>query len=267
MSTSGSRGETVRVALDDRWGSPATFGGALAAALVRSDTAAGASGWVPTEVHASFHRVVPPGELDARHEVLRDGRRRRTTLIRGFLDSRPTTTVMVGWTRADELDVVPASVPRGLPPTGPADPRSLSGELDWRCARPWPARSGGTLESWIRPLSDEWGDPTSSALHPAWYLVAGDVLAPAIVNPGESLRIATVTLQLTVARLSAPGWIGQSLRAERLGDRATSILELRTARGVLLASLQQSALLAPAEPGDMPVSATAFGWGGPVPVT
>jgi hypothetical protein len=254
--------------LDPRWAIPAMFGGALAAALLRVDDPS--AGWLPTEVHAEFHRPAAPGPGRVRREVLHDGRNRRSTLTRGIAAGRQVATVLAGWTRGDRLEVVASPPPDGLPKPAQAVPGDLSRRVDWRTARRWPLRRPGRLDAWIRPRDPDWELPAGigsagGALHPAWYLVAGDLLAPALINRGEALRIATVSLQLAVVRLAEPGWIRQSVRATRDGDRATASLELRSSGGELLARVHQSALLYPAAAEEMPVSATGFGWGGTPP--
>lgn len=269
MSTSGDgvwAPETeVPLALETSWGIPALFGGYLAAQLLRASGSTRPHGWVPTELHAVFHRPTAPGSATALMRTLHRGRRTASTLAQCVTDGRVTATLTAGWMSRAALVTHPTSPPAGLPvPSEPATGEDLSGHIDWRAEESWP--TDGSLEAWIRPRSTEWAlDEDAGVLDPAWYAVAGDLLAPALMPrmPEEALRVSTVSLQVSVHALVESGWIRQSLRAERQGERATSSLELRSPAGDLLARVQQSAVLSSAPRHELPVCATALGWGRP----
>lgn len=243
---------------------PAHFGGALVAELLLSDPGAAASGWSIAEVQAQFHEPVTAPTVSVTHHVAHEGRSTRTTVIECDTSEGRAATLLVGWARSERLARLDRPPVEPAPPPAVGPPGALAAFVDWRCPTGWPARETGRLDAWIRPTS---GAPRADfgALDPAWFAVAGDLLAPAVMAPGESVRVATVSLQLLVVATASPGWFRQHLAAERQARRATGAMTISLPDGRPVARVAQSAILLPAEAGELPTSATAFGWGGPVP--
>jgi hypothetical protein len=158
-------------------------------------------------------------------------------------------------------------LPNNVPPEAPRLDGALaaiSHRVDWRAATAW---GGGELEAWIRPR-EQW-PVVDGGLDPTWFVVAADLLGPALAGAGiaSPFRIATTVLDVQVLARSASPWVRQSLRADSSGRAAVATLELHSPAGTRLAIATQRAIVLPASVDELPFSITGFGWGGPIPVS
>lgn len=249
--------------IDDDWGLPSVFGGALVSELIRSDEEAHAHGWLPSSLQASFHAPTLPGTISVQHRRLSIEKSMMTSLVQSSNGTKPTASIVIDWTRAERLPRLQSGGSPELPPERPPSNGGLESRVDWRAEAAWPSASGSVV-AWIHPRDEEHFLP-DGYFHPGWFAIAGDLLAPAVLEPGESMRIATLTLQVSVVALPERGWLKQSLVAERHDKRCTGRVDLTTANGDAVAHVTQSALLLPATPSEMPYCATGFGWGRPRP--
>jgi len=252
------------VSLDADWAVGAMFGGHLAAVLTNAAVDATSAGLVPVSTSVAFLRPALPGPATVSATVVRAGRRYSVVSCTLETGAGPAATALVTLAPLDSLAVTPYSEPNELPPE-PADRDGAIAELvDWRTVTPWrDGSSTGRFESWFRLREAEPAPQPGPEADVARYLVASDLIGPAIAATGRALpfRIATVALDVTViARCESP-WLHQSIDVTVLENEAIARLDLREPGGALLATATHRVVLLPASDEELPLSVTAFGWG------
>ncbi len=274
-------GGRVELQLPDGWLATHLFGGMAMACAARAathaDTAASGARRTPLAVSAVFHRPLSPGPIGA--EIRDLGRSRRTACLMVRLGDRATvTTTLVDSSESGDFsqaegDVVSASrfpdppAPerlRPLPAAGGRGAAALERQVDWRAVTGWddghPA-DGQPLLAWLRPRRVPW--TRDGRLDPLWYLIACDLLGPALYrrSAGEPFAIATVSLDVQILRATRSAWLLQRVSADLDGPWAAGRVELWDRAGRLVATAAQRARLLPAGPAELPWSVTAFGSG------
>ena len=248
------------VSLDADWAVGAMFGGHLAVVLTDAAIDATFAGLVPVSTSVAFLRPALPGLATVSATVVRLGRRYTVVSCTLETDAGPAATALVTLAPLDSLAVTPYSEPNELPPE-PADRDGAIAELvDWRTVTPWrDGSSTGRFESWFRLRATE----SSPEADVARYLVASDLIGPAIAATGRALpfRIATVALDVTVIARTESPWLHQSIDVTVLENEAIARLDLREPGGALLATATHRVVLLPASDEELPLSVTAFGWG------
>jgi Thioesterase-like superfamily len=269
-------GETLDMDLDPTWSIGHMFGGATAASMLRASASGSASEHrAPLTATFAFSRPVHAGRRQMTVVGSAGGRRFATTVAALLGDGDvPAVTGMVVWGPADALPVVGADSrddPPHVPPSAEPAAGDLSAMVDWRLEGGWPGsrpseRRDG-LRAWIRPRGRGWTVQHQGRVvrDPAWYLVASDLLGPALLGDAvpQPFRVATVALEVSVHALTASDWLEQRVTATIHNGVAVGRLELRTPDGSLVGTAVQHAVLLPATLDDLPVSVTGFGWGGP----
>jgi hypothetical protein len=271
--------ETIQSELPERWAVRSVFGGWIAFTLAKAAESLLPGGRVLASASISFSRAVPPGPVTITSTVVRSGR------SYGFVTSELSTpagiavTAQFTFVPRERMPVLPApGPPAPVPPavvpslsaSAPAPGGAVAARVDWRAESDWSDRDGGATPfvAWIRALepillADVPVSPGTTALgDPAWYLVAADLIGPALVTPAApAFWVATVTLDVQVHGLTAESWLRQTVSAHRAGPDAVGSLSLADVSGAVLATATQRAVLVPGETGDLPFSVTAFGWG------
>ncbi|TRW47594.1 thioesterase family protein [Georgenia yuyongxinii] len=273
MSMMARAPESVSVQLSESWSLGAMFGGAVAAGLVGAGARALGGSWVPLLVAVSFHRPVPTGTLPAAVETVHRGRTTATTrLVLG--EEKALASAHVTWGAPQRLVRADAVEPAELPAAAEPAPGDLSPMADFRLVGGWPAGTGpgaahGVVDAWIRPRHGWWHETGGRrVLDPRWYLVAADLIGPALLAAGVRgpFRVVTVSLAVAVHALTSSTWLRQRVTARMCGDLAVGQVELMDASGTVIATATQHAVLSPAQATELPVAVTGFGWGGPRPV-
>jgi len=256
------------------------FGGAVAAGLAGAGARVLGSVWVPLALSVSFHRPVPAGVLPAVVDTVHLGRSTATTnLVLG--GAKALASAHITWAVPERLVVADAVEPAELPPASVSAPGDLSAMADFRLVGGWPAgassdadvRAGadaGAVSSWIRPRHEWWLETCGRrVLDPRWYLVAADLIGPALLAAGVSapFRVATVSLGVAVHALTCSTWLQQRVTARMCGDLAVGQLDLVDASGTVVVTATQHAVLGPAQATELPVAITGFGWGGRSPAS
>jgi acyl-coenzyme A thioesterase PaaI-like protein len=244
------------VALDPTWSIGAMFGGHLAELLARAAIAATHSPLVPVSSSVAFLRPAFPGSARISTSLVRAGRRYSVVSATLETDAGAAATALFTLAPAASLPLGPAVHPASLPAEPVATHGSLTHSVDWRTVTPWTVGAvDGAFESWIRLRDD--------SFDVGRYLVASDLIGPAIAATGVALpfRIATVSLDVSTVALSESHWLAQSVCVTVNGAEAVASLELRDPAGSLLAVATHRVVILPATDGELPLSVTAFGWG------
>ncbi|PRY70517.1 acyl-CoA thioesterase [Glaciihabitans tibetensis] len=270
----------VEVDFDSAWAIESMFGGAVAVACVEAArTVCGTADAAPIATSIRFLAPTPVGRATIVVDVVRVGRSFTTAHCEVESGGRTTASMIVTFAPAGSVSTVeehssptqhPAPEqhsspnPSGLPPSALSEGAgsSVAQQVDWRTAvdwtgeGPWPE----VFTSWLR-LRGWTGDPTD----PARYLLAADLIGPALAARGIALpfRVATVSLDVSTVRRTASQWLVQRIVVRAVGTAAVADLELLTPGGVVVATATQHAVLTPATAEDLPFAATGFGWGRP----
>jgi hypothetical protein len=268
----------IDVDLPSSWAIGNLFGGAIGALLAtRAVAAADRPELVPVTTSLRFVRPAVPGAARVRTTVLTAGRSYGVVQCELETDAATLAVATITLAPGDSLTLDPAGPGLGLPaPTDLAEAESAAGPLasvarqvDWRAITPWAdgERSTDNFSAWIRFRDDSFitGD---GVVHPNWYLVASDLLGPALARSGVDLpfRIATVALDVTaVARTTSP-WLLQCIRVRGIDADAVATLDLLTPSGAVVATATQRAVVLPATVDELPYSVTAFGRGSPATI-
>ncbi len=265
--------EDLDLRLPERWAIGSMFGGATGAEVVRTLRHIVPAGWAPMAVALRFHRRISPGVHALSVSVPHRGARAVTTDCLVRASGVPAVSALITWGAGESfLGATCAGLRRtpALRPTEPA-PGDLSALVDWRLDGPWaPVQAGAetVTQAWIRPRESGWMVRLAdrSVLDPAWYLVAADLIGPALVRAGVPLpfRVATVSLDVQTHALTDGPWLRQQLTARMVGPWAVGRLELFSPEDELVATAVQHAAVAPATALELPVAVTGFGWGGRV---
>lgn len=263
-----SRVPTTRfdVDFDPEWAVDSVFGGAIVAAAATSAvTAAGDPTRIVVSAAVRFSRAIPPGPASLIVEVQKAGRSYTFASCDVETAAGHAASALLTLAPREHLPTIERCLDEpDLPDFGSADSPlgALSRRVDWRAETEWGAASEhpDVFCSWFR-LRDrvESGDLEG----PGRYLIAADLIGPAIAASGVPLpfRIATVSLEVSVIALTSSPWLKQIIRVHRSGESWVGVLELRTARGELVAVATQRAMVLPATDSEMPWSVTGFGWG------
>ena len=270
---------TVEIELEEQWAVQAVFGGWIALTLARVAATLLPQAHVLASASLSFARAVQPGAATVTATLTRSGR------SYGFVTcelSTPTgiaVTAQFTFVPRDRLPAVSGgtSTP-DLPPSSPSGARGsgVARQVDWRAESDWSHRpgDGDPFVAWLRAdetmrvtdaaVTDSGATATASVVDPAWYLVAADLIGPALVTPARrAFWVATVTLEVQVHALTTAPWLRQTLTARTVGADAVGALTLATGSGDVLATSTQRAVLIDGQTVDLPYSVTAFGWGVP----
>ena len=223
-----------------------------------------------------FARAVAPGAATVTATLTRSGRSYGFVTCELFTPTGTAVTAQFTFVPRDRLPIVDAGAdtsgpdrPSAHPPVSPRD--AVARRVDWRATSDWSTRLPGAdpFVAWVRAcepllLADAADPGPADRLDPLWYLVAGDLIGPALASPDRgAFWVATVTLDLQVLALTASPWLQQTVTARRAGPDAVGTLSLSTPSGEVVAMATQRAVLTPAAADDLPYSVTAFGWGVP----
>jgi acyl-CoA thioesterase len=263
---------TLAVEFDDAWAIDAMFGGAVATGCVAAARqVCGEPDLAAVSVSMRYLAPTPPGPATLVIDVLRAGRRFTTVSCEVVVAGRVTATALITLAPASSLATVGSADganPPGLPAAADmgGSLSAVAQRVDWRTGINWRGgeRRKGDFVSWVR-LRDETADP----LDPTRFLVAADLIGPALAASGLELpfRVATVTLDvITIARTAAV-WLEQRIRVLTTGTDAgagaVADLRLTTPDGQVVATALQRAAILPALDTELPFSVTGFGWGRP----
>lgn len=257
----------TEVELPASWAIGNVFGGAIAALL--ATRAAAGTDLVPVSTSLRFLRAARPGPARVRVTVLTAGKRFSTVQCELEADDSTLAIATVTLAPAATIPLDPpgqglsAPVPTDLPEiaAGPEAAASVARQVDWRAVTPWAdgERSTGEFSSWIR-FRDASFIGADDLVHPNWYLVASDLIGPALARAGAALpfRVATVALDVSTVARTTSEWLLQRVRV--LSD-SVATLELVTSSGVVVATATQRAVVLDATADELPYSVTAFGRG------
>jgi len=246
----------VDVSLDGGWAVGAIFGGHLAEVLAEAAIAATGSALAPVSTSVAFLRPAMPGPARVTATVIRSGRRYSVVSCTLETDAGPAATALVTLAPGQSLPFTTGAEPADLPPEPTERIGAVAERVDWRTITPWPGSSSrGSFEAWFRSRDDRFDA--------ARYLVASDLIGPAIAAAGRPLpfRIATVALEVSALAVSDSSWLRQVVDVTLLGGEAVARLELRDPNGTLLALATHRVVILDATDDELPLSVTAFGWG------
>ena len=237
------------------------FGGHLARVLADAAVEATGQDLVPVSTSVAFLRPAMPGPASVTATVLKTGRRYSAVSCTLETGVGPVATALVTLAPAQSTAFAISDEPTGLPaePMGQPGDGEVAGRVDWRTVTPW-ARGArpGPFESWFR-LREAVAEPVDLGR----YLVASDLIGPAIAATGRALpfRIATVSLDMSAIAASNSDWLHQVVEVQVLGAEAVARLELRDPNGTVLAIASHRVVILDASDDELPAAVTAFGWG------
>ena len=237
------------------------FGGQLARVLADAAVEATGLNLVPVSTSVAFLRPAMPGPATVTATVLKTGRRYSVVSSTLVTDAGVVASALLTLALTDSLPFAISDEPASLPPEPQwsLEDGAVAERVDWRTITPW--RDGafpGSFESWFR-LRDE----GPGRVDVGRYLVASDLIGPAIAASGRALpfRIATVSLEVSAVAASDSEWLHQVVDVTVIGAEAVARLELRDPAGAVLALATHRVVTLPATEGELPASVTAFGWG------
>lgn len=258
----------VDVELPEAWAIETMFGGAIAAALANAAMTSFDPDWFGVvETAVRFLRPTPAGPARIEFAVLSSGRSYSTIECRLVARERITAVALVTISaRASVVDLAPDPFRPELPQAASAGSEfGLEGVVDWRASSDWwsDEDSDAEFRSWIsfRPVAAEAALRLDAAA--SRYLIASDLIGPALVAAGIRVpfRIATVSLSVTTVAVSASPWLEQRIRVRSTHPDAIAEVELRDPAGTLLATATQRAVVLSATRNELPFAVTGFGWG------
>ncbi|WP_353808791.1 acyl-CoA thioesterase domain-containing protein [Agromyces sp. SYSU T00194] len=278
-----SAGE-VAVEFDPAWSVRAMFGGAVAAVAVRAARLTLREPLALSDALFAFVAPTPPGEAIVRVSPHRNGRRFAGADVEVVSDGATTMRGMLAFAAGGErMPPADAAAQPALP--GPVSV-AFDGAAEWSALAGWLDAATAPAGADISRLTYATGPHAGTRSAPAtpagftsavraigafaslpvdeWACIAADLVGPALVPLRRGpFAVATATLSLTMhANAPVGAWWWQHVSARCADGVARSELELRTASGALLARSQQSAVVLPAEPAELPRSITAFGSSG-----
>jgi len=274
--TNGGVSVSVEIELSRQWTVHSVFGGWIALSLARVAASLLPSDRVLASASVVFARAVAPGAVTVTATLTRSGRSYGFVTCELFTPTGTAVTAQFTFVPRDRLPIAAAGAdtsgpdrPSAHPPVSPRD--AVAHRVDWRATSDWSTRLPGAdpFVAWVRAcepllLADAADPSCADLLDPLWYLVASDLIGPAVASPDRAaFWVATVTLDLQVLALTASPWLKQTVTARSAGPDAVGTVSLSSPSGEVVATATQRAVLTPAAAADLPYAVTAFGWGVP----